>query len=55
MNEQLNANRLRLTTLDKKLLAEDNKPLSEYGVKDGEVLELKDLGAQVGAYSLFSL
>jgi hypothetical protein len=47
---QLNPNRQRLTTLDKKLLADDKKPLSEYGIKDGETIELKDIGVQVGTF-----
>lgn len=46
---QVNVHRQRLTTLDRKALDDDDKPLSDFGVKSGDALEFKDLGPQVGA------
>ncbi len=39
--------RQRLTTLDKAGLGDDDKTLAEVGVKEGDVVHIKDLGPQI--------
>ena len=46
---QVNVHRQRLTTSDKKVLDDDDRSLADYGVRDGDSLDFKDLGPQVGA------
>ena len=43
----MNIHRQRLTTADKKALDDDDKSLADFGVKDGDSLEIKDLGPQI--------
>ena len=46
---RLNRHRQRITTVDKKVvLDDDEKPLKDFGVNDGDDLHIKDLGPQVG-------
>lgn len=53
MCEQLDVNRQRITTVDKKVLLEqDEQLLTDLGVKSGDQLEIKDLGPQIGARTL---
>lgn len=44
---QMNVHRQRLTTLDKAALGDDDKTLAEVGVKEGDVVQIKDLGPQI--------
>ena len=44
----MNVHRQRITTGDKKVLDDDDKSLKEFGVKQGDQLEIKDLGPQIG-------
>ena len=37
--------------MDKKVLDDDDKSLKEFGVKQGDQLEIKDLGPQIGTPS----
>ena len=46
---QVNVHRQRITTSDKKVLDDDDRSLADYGVRDGDSLDFKDLGPQVGA------
>jgi len=39
--------RQRLTTLDKAGLGDDEKTLAEVGLKEGDVVQIKDLGPQI--------
>ncbi|GAA5871081.1 hypothetical protein JCM1840_007585 [Sporobolomyces johnsonii] len=50
---KLNVHRQRITTPDKKVLDDDDKPLTEYGVQDGDTLEIKDLGPQIAWKTVF--
>lgn len=53
---QLDVNRQRITTLDKKVpLDTDEQLLADLGVKSGDQLEIKDLGPQIGRRSLYPL
>ena len=47
----MNVHRQRLTTLDKAALGDDDKTLAEVGVKEGDVVQIKDLGPQICKYS----
>lgn len=52
---QLDVNRQRITTVDKKVVLEnDDQLLTDLGVKSGDRLEIKDLGPQIGALYLLS-
>ena len=46
---QISTSRQRLTTTDKKVLDDDDKSMSDYGLKDGDTVEVKDLGPQICA------
>jgi hypothetical protein len=48
---QMNVHRQRLTTLDKAALGDDDKTLAEVGVKEGDVVQIKDLGPQICQFS----
>lgn len=49
---QLDVNRQRITTVDKKVVLEnDEQLLTDSGVKSGDQLEIKDLGPQIGKRS----
>ncbi|GAA5999672.1 trans-2-enoyl-CoA reductase (NADPH) TSC13 [Rhodotorula paludigena] len=50
---KVNVHRQRLTTADRKALDDDDKPLSDFGVKSGDALEFKDLGPQVAWKTVF--
>ncbi|GAA5848936.1 hypothetical protein JCM8547_006393 [Rhodosporidiobolus lusitaniae] len=50
---KMSVHRQRITTVDKKALGEDGKALSEFGVKNGDTLEIKDLGPQVAWRTVF--
>ncbi|GAA5825231.1 hypothetical protein JCM11251_006154 [Rhodosporidiobolus azoricus] len=50
---KMNVHRQRITTQDKKVLDDEDKKVSEYGVGEGETLEIKDLGPQVGWRTVF--
>lgn len=43
----LSVHRQRLTTVDKKVLENDEETLAAFGIKQGDVLEIKDLGPQI--------
>lgn len=47
LGPQMSVHRQRLTTLDKAALGEDEKTLKEVGVKEGDVVQIKDLGPQI--------
>ncbi|GAA5990245.1 hypothetical protein JCM11641_001797 [Rhodosporidiobolus odoratus] len=49
----ISVHRQRLTTIDKKLLDDDDKPLSQFSLHDGDSLEVKDLGPQVAWKTVF--
>ncbi|GAA5823672.1 hypothetical protein JCM10212_007092 [Sporobolomyces blumeae] len=49
----LNVHRQRITTQDKKVLDDDDQHLAHYSVKDGDTLEIKDLGPQVAWKTVF--
>jgi very-long-chain enoyl-CoA reductase len=52
---QLDVNRQRITTVDKKVpLDTDEQLLTDLGVKSGDQLEIKDLGPQIGALYMLS-
>jgi len=44
---KISTSRQRLTTTDKKVLDDDDKSMSDYGLKDGDTVEVKDLGPQI--------
>ena len=48
---QLNIHRQRITTSDKKVLDDEDKTLKEMGIREGDELEIKDLGPQICEYS----
>ncbi|GAA6023977.1 hypothetical protein JCM10207_006840, partial [Rhodosporidiobolus poonsookiae] len=50
---KMNVHRQRITTKDKKVLDDDDKPLRDYGVGEGEQLEIKDLGPQIAWRTIF--
>ncbi|KAK4055854.1 3-oxo-5a-steroid 4- dehydrogenase [Microbotryomycetes sp. JL221] len=50
---KLDVHRQRLTTEDKKVLDDDDKQLTEYGVKHNDSLEIKDLGPQISWRTVF--
>ena len=49
---QLSTDRIRLTTEAKKVLDDDDKPISDYGVSKGATLLAKDLGFQICASAM---
>ncbi|GAA6040317.1 hypothetical protein JCM8097_009417 [Rhodosporidiobolus ruineniae] len=50
---KLSVHRQRLTTLGKKALDDDDKSLADYGLKQGDSLEFKDLGPQIAWKTVF--
>lgn len=52
-NTKLDPTRQRLTTVDKKVLDDDQKPLSEYNILDGDEIIFKDLGRQISWRTVF--
>jgi very-long-chain enoyl-CoA reductase len=48
---KLSVHRQRLTTSDKKVLDDDDKTLAQLGIKQGEILEIKDLGPQICSHT----
>ncbi|GAA5847161.1 hypothetical protein JCM5353_004985 [Sporobolomyces roseus] len=50
---RLNIHRQRITTGDKKVLDDDDKSLNEFGVKQGDSLDIKDLGPQIAWKTVF--
>ncbi|GAA5850643.1 hypothetical protein JCM9279_006372 [Rhodotorula babjevae] len=50
---KVNVHRQRITTADKKVLDDDDRTLADYGVKDGDSLDFKDLGPQVAWKTVF--
>ncbi|GAA5873005.1 hypothetical protein JCM3774_004895 [Rhodotorula dairenensis] len=50
---KLDVNRQRITTLDKKVLENDDQSLTDAGVKSGDQLEIKDLGPQIAWKTVF--
>ncbi|TNY24417.1 3-oxo-5-alpha-steroid 4-dehydrogenase-domain-containing protein [Rhodotorula diobovata] len=53
LQAKVNVHRQRITTADKKVLDNDDSPLSDYGVHDGDSLTFKDLGPQVAWKTVF--
>ncbi|KAH9821603.1 3-oxo-5-alpha-steroid 4-dehydrogenase-domain-containing protein [Melampsora americana] len=52
-NIKLDLTRQRLTTVDKRVLDDDQKPLSEYNIVDGDEIIFKDLGRQISWRTVF--
>ncbi|KAG0145771.1 hypothetical protein CROQUDRAFT_658287 [Cronartium quercuum f. sp. fusiforme G11] len=52
-NTRLDPLRQRLTTADKKVLDDDQKRLSDYGIQDGDEIVFKDLGPQISWKTVF--
>ncbi|BGP17382.1 hypothetical protein JCM10213_002865 [Rhodosporidiobolus nylandii] len=50
---KISTHRQRLTTQDKKVLDDEDKPLSDFGVKEGDSVEIKDLGPQIAWKTVF--
>ncbi|BGP49305.1 Very-long-chain enoyl-CoA reductase [Rhodotorula kratochvilovae] len=50
---KVSVHRQRITTADKKVLDDDDTPLADYGVHDGDHLDFKDLGPQVAWKTVF--